>query len=180
MSRAFFTFVEIANKMAKQKELPIKPKGKRTSIKTEFKPGNEWWRNRINIGRPKTFTTAIELYKAIMSYFESAEKKTIPIKDFIKSGDSAGQVITLNTSTPFTIKALCIHLGINHQTWLNYKDRPDFFDVVTHAEDIIYVQKFEGAAIMQFSPNIIARDLGLVDKKQITETKEQPLFEEPK
>ena len=36
--------------------------------------------------------------------------------------------------------------------------------------------KFEGAAAGLLHANIIARDLGLADKKDITQNKEQPLF----
>lgn len=34
-------------------------------------------------------------------------------------------------------------------------------------ETTIYTQKFEGAAVGAFNSNIIARDLGLADKKEI-------------
>lgn len=36
------------------------------------------------------------------------------------------------------------------------------------AEEIIRRQKFEGAAADLFNPNIIARDLGLADKSELT------------
>ena len=40
----------------------------------------------------------------------------------------------------------------------------DFSLIVTHIEETIYRQKFEGAACGFYNANIIARDLGLQDK----------------
>lgn len=39
--------------------------------------------------------------------------------------------------------------------------------VTTRIDEIIYKQKFEGAAVGAFNANIIARDLGLADKKDV-------------
>ena len=64
-----------------------------------------------------------------------------------------------------TIAGLCLFLGISHETWSNYRDKKDFIGVTTWAEQIIYNQKFTGAAADMLNANIIARDLGLSDKK---------------
>lgn len=61
-------------------------------------------------------------------------------------------------------------LGIDRDTWSNYKKRDDFFGVTTRAESIIYEQKFTGAAADMLNPNIIARDLGLADRKDHSST----------
>jgi hypothetical protein len=44
----------------------------------------------------------------------------------------------------------------------------DFSEVIHAIEEIIRTQKFEGAAVGAFNANIIARDLGMVDKKDVT------------
>jgi hypothetical protein len=44
----------------------------------------------------------------------------------------------------------------------------DFSKVITHIREIIYRQKFEGAAAGFLNPNIIARDLGLKDRTDLT------------
>ena len=48
------------------------------------------------------------------------------------------------------------------------KDDPNFFRVCQAAEQTIREQKFMGAAAGFFNHAIIARDLGLVDKKDLT------------
>jgi hypothetical protein len=67
-----------------------------------------------------------------------------------------------------TIAGLCIFLDIDQQTWANYRSYKDFFGVVSRVEAIIRVQKFEGASADLLNANIIARDLGLADKSELT------------
>ncbi|QCW20368.1 DNA packaging protein [Flavobacterium phage FPSV-S2] len=79
---------------------------------------------------------------------------------------------------------LCIFLGVNthyfndFETNLNLKTKKgrDFSDVIRTIKDIMFSQKFEGAAVGAFQQNIIARDLGLANKNEITHIVEQPLF----
>ena len=47
------------------------------------------------------------------------------------------------------------------------KNKKDYMSVITRIEETIYNQKFTGAASGFLNPNIIARDLGLVDKKEV-------------
>lgn len=66
-----------------------------------------------------------------------------------------------------TIVGFCLFADICEKTFANYRDDKDFVQVVTRIEKTIYAQKFEGAAATLLNPNIIARDLGLADKKEI-------------
>jgi hypothetical protein len=64
-----------------------------------------------------------------------------------------------------TLTGLRIFLDITHPTWLDYAKKDGFSTVTDAIKDIIYTQKFEGAAADLLNPNIIARDLGLQDKQ---------------
>ena len=55
-------------------------------------------------------------------------------------------------------------------------DEKDFSSVITRIEQTIYAQKFEGAAVGSFNANIIARDLGLKDKSELTGKDGAPLM----
>lgn len=61
---------------------------------------------------------------------------------------------------------MCIYLDISDETWATYRTKEGFIGVTRKAEQIIRTQKFSGAAADLLNPNIIARDLGLVDKKE--------------
>ena len=67
-----------------------------------------------------------------------------------------------------TISGMCLFLDICESTWKNYRDNEDFLQVVTAVEKTIYDQKFSGAAADMLNSNIIARDLGLKDKKDLS------------
>ena len=67
-----------------------------------------------------------------------------------------------------TIGGLCIFLDICEESWTNYRNKKDFLGVTKKVEQIIRNQKFTGAAAEQLNPNIIARDLGLADKSELS------------
>ncbi|MFW5394207.1 terminase small subunit, partial [Yersinia sp. 2544 StPb PI] len=66
-----------------------------------------------------------------------------------------------------TLKGLCLFLDISDETWRSYRAREDFIGVITRAENVIYDQKFSGAAADLLNANIIARDLGLKEQSQV-------------
>jgi len=63
-----------------------------------------------------------------------------------------------------TISGFCRFVHINFKTWQLYQGREDFIHVTGEIEDVIYDQKFSGAAADLLNANIIARDLGLTEK----------------
>ena len=65
-----------------------------------------------------------------------------------------------------TLSGLWIFLDISDTCWYSYKKKEDFAGVIKQIEHIIRTQKFEGAAAGFLNPNIIARDLGLVEKSE--------------
>jgi hypothetical protein len=126
--------------------------------------GNQWWKLRSKHGKDKIFTNPKILLEACYEYFEATDRRKWIKKDWV--GKDSMEVIR-ETETPYTITGLCLFLGIGLQTLHNYKKNKDYLEVITHVEDIIYTQKFEGATVGAFNPNIIARDLGLADKSEI-------------
>lgn len=59
-----------------------------------------------------------------------------------------------------------VFMGIPRQTWDSYKDRgEDFLTIITRVEDIIWDQKFTGAATGILNGNMIARELPLGGKE---------------
>jgi hypothetical protein len=64
---------------------------------------------------------------------------------------------------------MSMYTGIPGSTWRHWRQtRPDLLAVIQWAEQNIRDQKFGGAAINQFNANIISRDLGLVDRQDVT------------
>ena len=132
--------------------------------------GNSFWKARSKHGRDKIFNTPEILWQAASQYFNWCEKHPWYKNEVIKSGESAGKIIAVPTSRPFTISGLCIFLNVNQKYFNDFKETAtvDFSEVITRIEEIIYTQKFEGATIGAFNANIISRDLGLTDKTDVT------------
>lgn len=129
--------------------------------------GNKFWQLRSKHGRSKLFASPNLLWKAAIEYFTATDARKWIKKDWV--GKDAME-IERETETPYTLSGLCLYLNCNRGYFHDFKKTcsEDFSEVVTRIEDIIYTQKFEGAAVGAFNPNIIARDLGLVDKTDVT------------
>lgn len=132
-----------------------------------FQVGNRFWEARSSHGRNPIYADPEELWSSCVEYFEWVEANPL-YEEKIFQFQGAIVRDTVAKMRAMTIEGLCLFLGIDRDTWTNYKKRDDFFGVTTRAESIIYEQKFTGAAADLLNPNIIARDLGLADKKDHT------------
>ncbi|HEI9710122.1 TPA: DNA-packaging protein [Serratia marcescens] len=128
--------------------------------------GNRFWEARSSHGRNPKFESPEALWSACCEYFEWVEANPLyEVKAFAFQG-----VITqesLPKLRAMTISGLCIFLDITRQTWGTFRAIEGFSDITTRAEEIIYDQKFSGAAADLLNANIIARDLGLKEQSQV-------------
>ena len=150
---------------------------------------NQFWKQRTKHGRDKIFATPKIMLDAAFEYFDYVESNpwesdTEEYKESgAKTSDNGGSVQATETktkktetSTPFTITGLCIFLGVNTDYFNDFKKRldlkigidKDFYEVIRQIENIIYEQKFQGAVVGAYNANIIARDLGISEKTDIT------------
>ena len=131
----------------------------------QFQAGNKFWLARSSHGRNPIFSNPEQLRNACYEYFQWVEDNPLYEEKIFHSQG----IITKDTITKMramTIGGLRIFLGICEQTWVNYRNNQDFLGVVKEVEEIIYNQKFTGAAADLLNSNIIARELGLADKQQ--------------
>lgn len=129
--------------------------------------GNQYWKQRSKHGRDKLFADSNLLWEAAVEYFELTDSRKWTKKDWV--GKDAMEVERM-TDTPYTISAMCLYFDCSREWWTKFrKDAPeDFLPIIARIEAIMHSQKFEGAAVGAFNANIIARDLGLTDKSDIT------------
>lgn len=128
--------------------------------------GNKFWEARSSHGRKPKFTNADDLWNVCVEYFEWVEENPLYEQ---KAFCAQGVVTYANMAKmrAMTISGLCIFLDIAESTWQEYRKKEDFSAVTTRVENIIYNQKFTGAAADLLNANIIARDLGLKDESKI-------------
>lgn len=141
--------------------------------------GNQFWKLRAKHGVDAIFTDPDKLWESCCEYFQwcedhpfyKAEAKTVNIGDY----QSQIEIAKIPTIRPFTLQALCLYLGVNTKYFNEFEytitaQAKGFPEVLTRIRETIYAQKFEGAASGFFNANIIARDLGLADKKEVDKT----------
>lgn len=133
-----------------------------------FGQGNKFWEARSSAGPKPIFAGPEQLWSACVEYFDWCAEN--PLWE-----DKVVQCLGRPTHEPvakmraMTIAGLCLFLDISVVTWREWKEsRPDLSGVIARAEAVIYQQKFSGAAADMLNANIIARDLGLADKAELS------------
>jgi hypothetical protein len=137
--------------------------------------GNRFWEVRSSHGRKPIFASPEQLWEAATEYFAWVEANPLyEAKAFAYQGD-----VTLKDvpkMRAMTIGGLCIFLDIARRSWDEYAGRQDFLPVCSNIAEVIRSQKFEGASADLLNANIIARDLGLADKTELTGEGGKPLI----
>lgn len=123
------------------------------------------------------------LWALACEYFQQGVEDNMNKVDFIRSGDAAGQVIYLPTQRPYSWTSFELFLtykGVRRSIKEFRANRDgryaEYAEVVERIDSVIYQQKFDGAAIGGYNPQLIIRDLGLAEKVDAKLQQEQPLF----
>lgn len=133
-----------------------------------FMPGNRFWQARSSHGRNPLFTDPDALWGACCEYFDWNDANPL-YEDNLVTFQGHATHEPLAKMRAMTISGLCMFLDVDETTWRGWRaDRADLIPIISRAESVIYRQKFEGASASMLNPNIIARDLGLADKKELS------------
>lgn len=128
--------------------------------------GNEFWKARSTHGHAPIFASAELLWNACCEYFEWVEENPLwESRAFAYQGEVTIEKVPKMRA--MTLSGLCIFLDIGRRTWDDYAGREDYSLVTTRVEEMIYMQKLQGAAADLLNANIIARELGLRDKQDV-------------
>lgn len=131
------------------------------------KKGNEYWKLREKSGRSKILTPE-ELFKLAFEYIEDVDKNPIEVED----NKGTKNVNKIKFKRPYNWAAFelfvfkktgLVKLEDYRKSENSYKE---FSDIIHIINNMFFANKFEGAAIGIFKENIIARDLGLIDKTE--------------
>ena len=132
--------------------------------------GNRFWelRDHSKAKRPSKYKNPEDLWEECKKYFKYVDNNPMyETKAFVVKGEVVQEKIP--KPIPYTLAGLRLFLGINTDTWNSWrKNRNDLMEVIEKAEQIIWQQKFAGAAADLFNANIISRELGLADKQDHT------------
>jgi hypothetical protein len=136
------------------------------------RPKNQPIYANIKPGRPAKFPTPQTMWDRAVDYFTWAEDDGSLYEQKIVNNGGAAEHMNVKKMRAFTLTGLCSFIGLDTETFRRYgtgeNGSGEFKEVVTLIKQVIYEQKFVGAAADLLNPNIIARDLGLFDKTQNT------------
>ncbi len=133
-----------------------------------FLPGNKFWEARSSQGPRPKFENAEALWSACVEYFDWVHDNPL-YKDQLVTFQGSASHESVAQMRAMTITGLCLFLDVTFPTWQEWKkSRSDLSDIISRAEAVIYQQKFAGAAADLLNANIIARELGLADKQDLT------------
>ena len=123
--------------------------------------GNTYWKlaKGFAVGNEKKYQPE-ELWQKAIDYFEWIEKNPLKEEKVFGSGVS----MKVNKMRAMTIVSFCLFAEIDRKAFDRYSEDEAYRHITTHIRDIIFSQKFEGAAAGLLESNIIARELGLNEK----------------
>jgi len=140
--------------------------------------GNQFWKLRAKHGRDKLFATPQLLWEAACEYFQWCEDNPLfeTQAKVVSNGQGVGssiEIVKLPVIRAMTLSQLCFYLGCDESYFRVFKHnltekQKDFLTVISQIETAIYNQKFQGAAGNLLNANIISRELGLIDKSDVT------------
>lgn len=144
---------------------------KRTTIPSRVQNSlslGHFWKAKSKMGRNPIFANPQQLLDSCIEYFEWIANNPIQQEKIV--GISQGEVLkeVINHPHAMTIGGLCLFLDICPETWTNYRNDEAFLGVCRYVENAIRQQKFAGASVGLFNHAIIARDLGLADRQDVT------------
>ncbi len=125
--------------------------------------GNQYWKLAKNPGKSSKIKSPEELRQKANAYFEWCASN--PVQNRSKTNKQGSY---LEITRPFTKIGVALYCGYcSWESLSNLKNQgEDFEHLIKQIESIIYDQKYTYAAVGVFQQNIIARELGLMEKAE--------------
>ncbi|MDL2215166.1 DNA-packaging protein [Dysgonomonas sp. OttesenSCG-928-M03] len=108
--------------------------------------------------------TPEKLWEKALEYIKWAEDN--PLKE--EKVFSSGKRLSVNKIRAMTLTGFCVFAHISKDVFETYAQSEGYAGVVARIKDVIYMQKFEGAAAGLLETSFVARELGLRDQTDIT------------
>lgn len=157
---------------AKKTSPPDKPEEMPQEKPTDKRIGNQFWKLRSKHGRDTLFSTPEKLWEAACEYFKwASENPLLETRVFQYKGAIVKEEVPIMRA--MTMGQLCFYLKCDESYFRTFKrneNNKDFFTVIADIENVVYTQKFQGAAGNLLNANIISRELGLIDKQEVDNT----------
>lgn len=135
-------------------------------------------------GRPQEFESPQDFWNRSVEYINNVLNTPLYKSEQIKMPGKEWQddegnihkperVLNLPVAQAMTWEDLAVHLKVTSRTLRNYQTdekHKEFFPIFSHVDDIMYAHNFKYSAAGLMNANLIARKLGLTDKKDYSVT----------
>lgn len=120
------------------------------------------------VGRPRKVATPQKLLDLFKGYVEDRMNRLLCFEE--KESGQIGESGVKKTKTkvkhhPLSIGDFCVSLGNSRHWWNELPE--EFLEVKRYIADWIFHYQLKGAESGEFNANIVARELGLADKKEV-------------
>lgn len=122
------------------------------------------WRLRKDLSETGKKLTPDQILTGAQDYIDNCVDNPLIEVDF--RGKDATKV-ELEKMRAMTLEGLYFHLDISKETWRQWRKDKNYIGIITRVENLMFAYDFEGAAANLLNANIIAKKLGLVDKKEL-------------
>jgi hypothetical protein len=126
---------------------------------------NKYWKLRTDLSEDGKKISVKDLIKRTQEYIDRCVNEKLYEKDWV--GKDAYEVQRPKMIV-MSVYGLCAYLGINRNTFYDWKNDKKYSNIITHIEDIFRAYNLEGTSAGFLNPNIIARLEGLTEKQDIT------------
>lgn len=142
--------------------------------KGQFMPGTQIWTARSKHGRDKIFASPEIMREAGFAYFQWCVDNPHPEEIW---DSKRGEKIIMYKMRVFTAIGLCHFLHVTESYFRHFRSEAKkvqsdensyFITTIEEFDEIIFRQKFEGAASNLINPSFIGKDLNMVDRSGIT------------
>lgn len=133
----------------------------------QFKAGNNIWMQRSDMTTNQIFTDPEAMAEAFVRYTEHLENNPLQAHKIMVVGQEIKEKGE-QKMIPITWAGFAVYCGAHRKFFYNFRTRcgAAFLDIIEMIDDVMFCQKFSGAAAGFFNANLISRELGLVDKHQ--------------
>lgn len=121
------------------------------------------WQAITNIHANVKLSAPEELWYYALAYFHYCEENPIYESQLVKY-PLRTELVAVPKMRAMSLTMLLNHAGISADEYQRVKALPEFAQVCKVIEDIIFDQKFTGAASGMLKEAMISRDLGLAEK----------------
>lgn len=125
------------------------------------------------MARPFKFKDPNQVWKIYQNYLKHLSENPMHRNELIKSGERAGDVISVEVPVPPNIWGFCLFADIDRQTYYNYVGgkseniNEELIDIFARVDDDIKQKQITGATVNLYNQAIVARLNGLTESIKV-------------